>query len=92
MAIIMGRLITPLDPPPVSSAIRRLAIKCLESVSIRGVTAPFRANVQRVTDMAGEKLTKRVLDTLKAREPSKVGVKVRKSFVCLGLHSAATGP
>ena len=31
--------------------------------------------------MAGEKLTKRVVDALKAPEPSKVGVKVRESFV-----------
>jgi integrase len=30
--------------------------------------------------MAGEKLTKRVVDGLKAPEPSKVGVKVRESF------------
>ena len=31
--------------------------------------------------MAGEKLTKRVVDALKAPEPSKVGVKVRESFL-----------
>ena len=31
--------------------------------------------------MAAEKLTKRVIDALKAPEPSKVGVKVRESFV-----------
>jgi integrase len=31
--------------------------------------------------MAGEKLTKRFIDALKAPEPSKVGVKVRESFV-----------
>lgn len=31
--------------------------------------------------MAGEKLTKRVVDALKAPKPSKVGVKVRESFV-----------
>ena len=31
--------------------------------------------------MAGEKLTKRAVDALKAPEPSKVGVKVRESFV-----------
>jgi integrase len=31
--------------------------------------------------MAGEKLTKRVVNALKAPEPSKVGVKVRESFV-----------
>ena len=30
--------------------------------------------------MAGEKLTKRLVDSLKAPEPSKVGVKVRESF------------
>jgi hypothetical protein len=31
--------------------------------------------------MAGEKITKRVVDALKAPEPSKVGVKVRESFM-----------
>jgi hypothetical protein len=31
--------------------------------------------------MAGEKLTKRVVDAQKAPEPSKVGVKVRESFL-----------
>jgi integrase len=31
--------------------------------------------------MAAEKLTKRIIDALKAPEPSKVGVKVRESFV-----------
>jgi Arm DNA-binding domain len=31
--------------------------------------------------MASEKLTKRVVDGLKAPEPSKVGVKVRERFV-----------
>jgi integrase len=31
--------------------------------------------------MAGEKLTKRVVDALRAPEPSKVGVKVRESFL-----------
>ena len=31
--------------------------------------------------MAGEKITKRVVDALKAPEPSKVGVKVRESFL-----------
>ena len=31
--------------------------------------------------MAGEKLTKRVVDALKAPEPSKVGVKVREHFL-----------
>jgi hypothetical protein len=31
--------------------------------------------------MAGEKLTKRTVDALKAPEPSKVGVKVRESFL-----------
>jgi hypothetical protein len=31
--------------------------------------------------MAGEKLTKRAVDALKAPEPSKVGVKVRESFL-----------
>jgi len=34
-----------------------------------------------VIEMAGERLTKRVVDALKAPEPSKVGVKVRESFV-----------
>jgi len=31
--------------------------------------------------MAGEKLTKRIVDALKAPEPSKVGVKVREHFL-----------
>ncbi len=31
--------------------------------------------------MAGEKLTKRVVDALAAPKPSRVGVKVRESFV-----------
>ena len=31
--------------------------------------------------MAGEKLTKRVVDASKAPKPSEVGVKVRESFV-----------
>ena len=64
-----------------------------ETIVLMGEEVGFYNGAYKVSKgMLDEFGPMRVLDTLKVREPSKVGVKVRKSFVCLGLHSAATGP